>query len=82
MPLQGWRAGRIKMTLYKTMRQFFPSFNNWLKQTGDPRNENDVVYGISALLWEGILLFLLKLGSRRQINYQFNTEEFAKTYRY
>ncbi len=28
------------------------------------------------LVWVGILLFLLKVESRRQINFRFNTEEF------
>lgn len=68
----------MKMTLYKTMHHFFPSFNNWVKQTNDPRNANAIIYSLTTLTWEGILLFLLKLGSRRQINYQFNSDEFIE----
>lgn len=65
----------MKIVLYKTIHHFFPSFGNWLKGMNDPRNENAITYSLSLLLWTGILLFLVKLGSRRQINFQFNSEE-------
>ena len=62
--------------LYKTMKQFFPSFNNWLNRIDDPRQHGYIKYSFGEISWIGILLFLLKIGSRRQINFQFNTEAF------
>ncbi len=68
----------MKMVLYKTIRHFFPSLGNWLNQIKDPRNKNSTDYTITELCWVGILLFLLKLGSRRQINFQFTNKQFME----
>lgn len=68
----------MKDTLYKTMHHFFPSFSNWLKQIDDPREEKKIEYPLSYLGWVGVLLFLMKLGTRRQVKFQFNTEGFIQ----
>lgn len=62
--------------LFKTIGHFFPHFNKLLKGVNDPRDKAKMTYPIHVLLWVGILLFILKLESRRQINYLFNTVEF------
>jgi len=62
--------------LFKTIEHFFPDFNKWLKSVDDPRKKAKTTYPVNVLLWVGILLFMLKLESRRQINYSFNTVEF------
>jgi len=62
--------------LFKTIGHFFPHFNRLLKGVNDPRDKAKMTYPIHVLLWVGILLFILKLESRRQINYLFNTVEF------
>lgn len=62
--------------LFKTIEHFFPDFNKWLKSVDDPRDKAKTTYPVHVLLWVGILLFMLKLESRRQINYLFNTVEF------
>ena len=61
---------------HKTMHHFFPSFLNWLKVIKDPRQKSKIDYPLPMLVWVGILLFLLKVESRRQINFRFNTEDF------
>jgi hypothetical protein len=61
---------------YKTAHHFFPSFVNWLRMIKDPRQKSKIEYPLPNLVWVGILLFLLKVESRRQINFRFNTEEF------
>jgi len=61
---------------HKTMYHFFPSFLNWLKVIKDPRQKSKIDYPLPVLVWVGILLFLLKVESRRQVNFRFNTEEF------
>jgi len=42
----------------------------------EPRNRNSIKYPCPILIWIGVLLFLVKLGSRRQINFQFNSRKF------
>jgi len=60
----------------KTMYHFFPHFSRWLNHVDDPRQRRKITYPCSHLLWLGIFLFLVKLGSKRQIKFLFNTEEF------
>jgi len=62
----------------KTVSHFFPKLTKWLSQVDDPRNKNKITYKPSHLLWLGIFLFLLRLGSRREITYGLATEEFLK----
>ena len=68
----------MKMVLYKTVRHFFPSFNSWVKGMDDPRNKKSTDYPLPVMVWIGLLLFILKLGSRRQINFQLNTDTVVK----
>ena len=62
----------------KTVHHFFPKLTIWLASVDDPRNENKIIYGPSHLLWLGIFLFLLRLGSKRKIKYKLATEEFLE----
>lgn len=57
---------------------FFPEFRIWIKRLRDPRNQNMIKYILPTMIWVGILLHLLKLGSRRQINFELNEEEMIK----
>lgn len=56
------------------MRHFFPELNAWIDQIDDPRFPPLVVYHKRFLIWWGLSLFLCKLSSRRQLDYQFNTD--------
>jgi len=62
----------------KTVRHFFPKLAKWLQSVDDPRDKNKITYNPSHLLWLGIFLFLLRLGSKRKISYKLATEEFLK----
>jgi len=62
----------------KTVRHFFPKLTKWLQSVADPRDKNKITYNPSHLLWLGIFLFLLRLGSKRKIKYKLATEEFLK----
>ena len=54
-----------------TTKHFFGNFVSLFRKVDDPRNPNQVKYPLGALLFTGVFMFLCRLGSRRQINYQF-----------
>jgi hypothetical protein len=56
------------------VRHFFPELNAWIDQIDDPRFLPLVVYHKRFLVWWGLSLFLCKLSSRRQLDYQLNTD--------
>jgi len=60
--------------LARTMGHFFPDLNAWIDEIHDPRFLPLVVYHKRFLVWWGLSLFLCKLGSRRQLDYQLNTD--------
>jgi hypothetical protein len=57
-----------------TIRHFFPEFNAWIDDIPDPRFRPFIVYDSKFLFWWAVALFLFKLGSRRQLDYQFNSD--------
>jgi hypothetical protein len=65
---------------FKTVTHFFPKLTRWLNQVDDPRNKNMITYDPGHLLWLGIFLFLLRLGSKRRIKYRLQTEYFLKNF--
>jgi hypothetical protein len=56
--------------LVRTISHFFPQINDWLDEFSDPRDPDRLTYHRRFLLWVGLFLFLCKLSSRRQIDYQ------------
>ena len=60
--------------LVRTVRHFFPDLNAWIDDIDDPRFQPLVIYDKRFLVWWGLCLFLCKLGSRRQLDYQLNTD--------
>jgi hypothetical protein len=60
--------------LVQTIRHFFPDLNAWIDEIDDPRFPPLVVYHKRFLVWWGLSLFLCKLSSRRQLDYQFNSD--------
>ena len=60
-------AGRA---LVQTVRHFFPQLNTWLDRLPDTRVQEACTYSTRFLAWWGICLYLLQLGSRRQLDFE------------
>ena len=54
----------------QTVRHFFPDFNAWLDRLPDTRVPDACTYDRRFLAWWGLHLYLLQLGSRRQLDYE------------
>ena len=67
-------------SLFGTLRHFFGNFFVNLKSVQDPRDQNRITYPLSCLLFTGILMFLCRLGSRRQIRFSLNGPAVAEKY--
>jgi len=59
----------------QTVRHFFPEFSKWLDELPDSRFEPFITYLKPFLCWWGLLLFVLKLGSRRQLDFDLRDDE-------
>lgn len=57
------------------MRHFWPPFHQWLDELPDTRFQPFVVYHRRFLAWYGLGLFVFKLGSRRQVDYDLRDLE-------
>lgn len=70
----------MKTVVYKTVKHYFSELNKWFSLIDDPRNENHNMYEYppQAIIWEGILMFLSKIGSRRQINFELKNDKALK----
>ena len=60
----------------KTVRHFFPKLSDWLNGVKDPRQQKKIDYSPSEVIWAGLLMFVCKLGARRQLSFEFGTREF------
>jgi hypothetical protein len=60
--------------LVRTVRHFFPELEAWIDDIEDPRFQPQVIYDKHFLVWWGLTLFVCKLGSRRQLDYQLNSD--------
>jgi hypothetical protein len=56
--------------LVQTARPFFPDFNAWLDRLPDTRVQEACTYDTRFLAWWGLHLYLLQLGSRRQLDFE------------
>jgi hypothetical protein len=65
------KVGRL---LVQTVRHFFPKLNDWLQGLPDTRDRDLLIYETRFLAWWGILLYLLQLGSRRQLDFQLDAQ--------
>jgi len=68
----------MKKLLFLTIRHFFPHLNEWFEKVGEVRKKGKIRYSLHYLFNIGLFMYLLKLGSRRQINYKFKTAKFIK----
>jgi len=74
-PPQGGKVLELGRCLIRTIRHFWPDFPGRLEQLPDTRLQLLVTYERQFLLWWGLLLFLCKLGSRRQLDFQLRDLE-------
>jgi hypothetical protein len=56
--------------LVQTTRHFFPDLNRWLDRLPDSRVQDACTYPTRFLAWWGLHLYLLQLGSRRQLDFE------------
>ena len=54
-------------TLLATMQHFFGSFRDVFARVHDPRQPELITYPLPALFFAGLLMFICRLGARRQI---------------
>lgn len=59
-----------------TLHHFFPDFAKWLSALPDLRDQSKIKYDPKHVLWNGLLMFLLQLESRRQLRYEQETLAF------
>jgi hypothetical protein len=58
--------------LQRTVCHFFPNLNDWLDALPDARLQEAIIYTRRFLAWWGIWLYLLHLGSRRQLDFDLS----------
>jgi hypothetical protein len=63
------------VALLQTLRHYWPGLPQKLKGMPDSRFQPFVTYPKRFLFWWGLLLFLLELGSRRQLDYELRDDE-------
>jgi hypothetical protein len=64
--------------LFKTVKHFLPGFSAAFNAIADPRKIQQSVYTQAHLLWMGIVLFMMHLGSRRQMRFERLAESFER----
>ena len=72
---QGGKVLELGKIFVKTLRHFWPQLNRWADDLPDTRFEPMIVYPTRFLVWWGLLLFCLKLGSRRNLDFQLRDLE-------
>ena len=55
--------------MVRTVRHFWPDFSRWLAELPDTRLQPLITYDRRFLAWWGLALFVFKLGSRRQLDF-------------
>jgi hypothetical protein len=61
----------VLKTLLATAQHFFGSFTDLFAGVSDPRQPALVTYPLAAVLFAGLLMFVCRLGARRQIGLMF-----------
>ena len=61
----------------KTVRHFAPDLPKAIEALPDHRKAEDVLYPKANIVWSGILMFLMGLGSRRQFRFESDSAAFV-----
>lgn len=75
---------KIIKALLKTFTHFFGSIDKRLGQLPDPRNPQrpeDIDYSVASLVFTGVLMFVCRLGARRQIRLLLHTIFLVDTFK-
>ena len=66
----------------RTIKSFFPKIGKWVNHINEPRYKNMLTYHLPILFWEAVFLFLFKLQSTRNVNYQLvEREKFLQNFK-
>jgi hypothetical protein len=68
----------LPIVLFKTLHHFAPDFLPALSRIRDPRDPRMTIYPIEEMFLVGILLFVLKTRSRRNIKFRLGTPTFIQ----
>lgn len=68
----------LSEAMFKTIQHFVPKFFTALSRIPDPRDPTRTVYPIQEFFLVGILAFMLKTRSRRNIKYRLGTPKFIR----
>lgn len=63
--------------LFQTVEHFLPGLSSVINSLNDPRKIEQCVYSQAHLMWSGILVFMVHLGSRCQMRFERDTPIFA-----
>ncbi len=74
-PAPGGKVLALGAAFVRTVRHVCPLLDRWLDSLPDSRFQPFVVYDKRFLFWWGLLLFVCKLGSRRQLDYELRDLE-------
>ena len=62
----------------KTLYHFFPNWRKWLAELPDHRDQESITYPRGALIMAVILMFWMRLSSRRQWTYESRSQTFIE----
>ena len=68
--VQNQKQTEILKAFTGTIQHYFGSWETIFGGVKDARNPDWITYPLEGLFCAGVLMFLFRLGSRRQINYQ------------
>ena len=63
---------------FRVLRHFFPKFKSWINKLDEPRMKNKCKYPLNYMVFIGIIFFILKIETRRQLKYKLNSKRFIK----
>jgi len=63
---------------FKVLRHYFPRFKSWLNKLEEPRMINKCRYPLHYMVFMGVIFFILKIGTRRQLKYKLNSKKLIK----
>jgi len=72
---EGMNGEELLEAFFRVLGHFYPKFVKWLGNISDPRFPEMIIYRSELLILVGIFLFMFKLGSRRNINFQLSKRE-------